>query len=143
MSVRPNDRRGGFGWQEPLRAPTDAELREAMSRYRYKASGRQQGKTEGTAEVIVRALKGGKLDAAAISLMLQSGAMPQNVFDRVAEMVVGTDAGYSFHYGAHKREQGEARAPVPEDTIDMIEIDGVWMSHADAHTARLQIGRPG
>lgn len=35
------------------------------------------------------------------------------------------------------------RIPVPEDTIDMIEIGGVWMSAADAHAARVAIGRPG
>jgi hypothetical protein len=35
------------------------------------------------------------------------------------------------------------RAPVPEDMIDMIEINGVWMSAADAHAARVKIGRAG
>jgi hypothetical protein len=130
--------RGGTGWQEQF------------------GGGRQQGKTDAAADLIVRALKGGKLDTGMISMMAQAGTISQAVLDRVAQKIAGDgalsdaivfgvdwgiDHSQDFHYGAHLREKAVATPAPAEDEIVMIEIDGVWMSPADAHEARLAIGR--
>jgi predicted metal-dependent phosphotriesterase family hydrolase len=105
MSVNP---RGGFGWDGPQQF----------------GGGRQQGKTDAMADMIVRALQGGKITTDMMAAMLDAGTISQAVIDRVAEKIVGV-----------------ARAPASDDEIVMIEIDGVFMSPADAHEARLAIGR--
>jgi hypothetical protein len=117
MSVKPNNR-GGRGWSEPF--VFDGET------VKMNWGGRQQGKTDAQADMIFRALRDGTIDASMLSMMINSGNISQPVLDSLS------------------RKLGMNAAPAPpvcEDEIVMIEIDGVWMSPADAHEARLAVGR--